>query len=108
MERRAACLDRILTPVGDCPTPAVPRRLVRLRADEAARARELLEGHGDVLKVGQVEEAPTFRVTLPDGAADGGGIARTLVGEGLTLKTLREEEVNLEHVFLAITKGVTN
>ena len=49
-----------------------------------------------------------LRVSLKDGVHDGSSLARTLITEGYTLKMLKEEEVNLEDVFLAITKGVTN
>ena len=35
-------------------------------------------------------------------------IAETLVQQGYRLKMLREEEVNLEDVFMGITKGITN
>jgi ABC-2 type transport system ATP-binding protein len=72
------------------------------------RARDLLDVHADVLKVELNDATQVLRVTLKDGVADGGGIAATLVGGGLKLKMLKEEEVNLEHVFMSITKGITN
>ena len=31
-----------------------------------------------------------------------------LLKNGLQLKMFKEEEINLEHVFLEITKGITN
>ena len=39
---------------------------------------------------------------------DGSFIAESLVQKGFRLKMLREEEVNLEDVFMGITKGITN
>ena len=66
------------------------------------------EVHEDVLKVELNDETEILRVTLRDGAQDGGSLARTLITEGFTLKMLKEEEVNLEHVFMGITKGITN
>src|SRR5688500_16463942 len=81
---------------------------VAVGPDEAPRARDLLEAHADVLKVELNDETQVLRLTLKDGVADGSVIARTLISEGFTLKMLREEEVNLEHVFMAITKGITN
>ena len=72
------------------------------------RARDLLEVHADVLKVEVNDETQVLRVTLKDGVADGAALAETLVGGGLRLKMLKEEEVNLEHVFMGITKGITN
>ena len=47
-------------------------------------------------------------VTLNDGVPDGSVIAETLVKNGFRLKLLREEEIDLEDVFMAITKGITN
>lgn len=35
----ARILDRLLTPLGDCLTPAVARKLVQLRAEPADQAR---------------------------------------------------------------------
>ena len=64
--------------------------------------------HPDVLKVEIADETQVIRVTLKDGVHDGSAIARSLVSEGFTLKMLKEEEVNLEHVFMGITKGITN
>src|SRR4051812_6490967 len=75
---------------------------------ELLRARDHLECHPDVLKVEVADETQVIRVTLKDGVLDGGAIARTLVSDGFTLKMLKEEEVNLEHVFMGITKGITN
>jgi ABC-2 type transport system ATP-binding protein len=46
-------------------------------------------------------------VTLRDGISDGSFIAETLVRQGFRLKMLREEAVNLEDVFMGITKGIT-
>jgi ABC-2 type transport system ATP-binding protein len=76
--------------------------------DETPRAILLLEMHPDVHKVEPNEETDVLRVTLKDGVADGGSIARAVIGEGLTLRMLKEEEVNLEDVFMSITKGITN
>src|SRR5438552_13769633 len=69
---------------------------VAVGEDETPRAVLLLEMHPDVLKVEPNEETDVLRVTLKDGVIDGGSIARTVVSEGLKLKMLKEEEVNLE------------
>jgi ABC-2 type transport system ATP-binding protein len=47
-------------------------------------------------------------VTLNDDVHDGSFIADILVKHGFRLKMLREEEIDLEDVFMAITKGITN
>src|SRR3954469_1791932 len=75
---------------------------------ETIRARNLLEIHPDVQKVELDEETEVLRVTLNDGVPDGSALAKLLITEGFTLKMLKEEEVNLEHVFMGITKGITN
>jgi ABC-2 type transport system ATP-binding protein len=71
-------------------------------------AREQLQGHADILKVEYNEADDTLRVTLNDGAHDGSFIADALVKNGFKLKMLKEEEIDLEDVFMGITKGITN
>jgi ABC-2 type transport system ATP-binding protein len=70
-------------------------------------AKVQLEGLQDVLKV-ELKDDETMRITLNDGVQDGSVIAETLVKNGFRLKMLREEEIDLEDVFMAITKGITN
>ncbi len=70
-------------------------------------AKEQLEGQSEVLKV-ELKDDDVMRVTLNDGIHDGSFIADTLVKSGFRLKMLREEEIDLEDVFMAITKGITN
>jgi ABC-2 type transport system ATP-binding protein len=82
--------------------------LVAVERGAAGRARDHLEAHDDVLKVELSDETQVLRVTLKDGIVDGGSLARSLVGGGFSLKMLKEEEVNLESVFMRITKGITN
>jgi len=70
-------------------------------------AKDQLEGHKDVLKV-EPRDDESLRVTLNDEVHDGSFIAELLVKNGFRLKMLREEEIDLEDVFMAITKGITN
>jgi ABC-2 type transport system ATP-binding protein len=70
-------------------------------------AQERLQGHKDVLKV-EAKDGEMLRVTLNDEVHDGSFIADLLVHNGFKLKMLREEEIDLEDVFMAITKGITN
>ena len=49
-----------------------------------------------------------LQVTLDDGVHDGSFIAELLVKNGFRLKMLKEEEIDLEDVFMGITKGITN
>jgi ABC-2 type transport system ATP-binding protein len=70
-------------------------------------AKAHLEGLQEVLKV-EPKEDGMLRVTLNDDIHDGSFIADTLVKNGFRLRMLREEEIDLEDVFMAITKGITN
>jgi hypothetical protein len=47
-------------------------------------------------------------VTLKDGVLDGSFIADVIVQSGLRLTLLKQEDPNLEDVFMGITKGITN
>ncbi len=71
-------------------------------------AADLLEAHVDVLKVERREDEDCLKVTLADGIRDGSFIADLLLEKGFRLKMLKEEEIDLEDVFMGITKGITN
>jgi ABC-2 type transport system ATP-binding protein len=71
-------------------------------------AKDHLEGHIDVLSVEDKPDQGYLRVTLNDGVTDGSFIAEVLMKNGLRLKMLKEEEIDLEDVFMGITKGITN
>jgi ABC-2 type transport system ATP-binding protein len=92
---------------------------VKVDPEQLEKAENLLGKHTDVelverKKPEEFEEirksdADEFlRVTLKDGVTDGSFIAATLVQNGGKLKMLREEEIDLEDVFMGITKGMTN
>jgi ABC-2 type transport system ATP-binding protein len=71
-------------------------------------AREHLEGHIDVLKVEDVPGQDCLRVTLNDNIHDASFLVDVLLKNGLRLKTFKEEEIDLERVFMDLTKGITN
>jgi ABC-2 type transport system ATP-binding protein len=75
--------------------------------DMTHAAKDQLEGNKDVLKV-EMKDDDSLRITLNDDVHDGSFIAEVLVKNGFRLKMLREEEIDLEDVFMAITKGITN
>ena len=60
------------------------------------------------LSVEVKEDEDYMVVTLRDGLHDGSFIADELVQGGFRLKMLKEEEIDLEDVFMGITKGITN
>ena len=47
-------------------------------------------------------------VRLKDGLEDGSFLPERLVQAGFRLKTFKEKEINLEDVFMGITKGITS
>src|SRR4051794_34266648 len=70
-------------------------------------AKDHLAGRAEVLEV-TANEDETLRVTLNDGYHDGSFIAEELIKNGFRVKMLKEEEIDLEDVFMGITKGITN
>jgi ABC-2 type transport system ATP-binding protein len=72
------------------------------------KAKGNLQNHVDILSVEHNEKEDTLRVTLNDAAPDGSFIAEVLLKNGYKLKMLKEEEIDLEDVFMGITKGITN
>ncbi len=71
--------------------------------DSAAR---LLQDHKIVDQVNDNEKY--LRVTLTDGQRDYSELATILVNAGHRLTLFREEELNLETAFMALTKGITS
>ena len=71
-------------------------------------ARGHRERHPDVQEIEYKEQDDVLKVTLKDGVKDGSFIADLLVKSNLRLKMLKEEEIDLEDVFMGITKGITN
>jgi ABC-2 type transport system ATP-binding protein len=77
----------------------------RERNEDAAKKIETLTG---VEKVDVDTTNGFVKVTLDDNQADGSFIVEGLISEGFKIKSFKEEEVDLEDVFLGITKGITN
>jgi ABC-2 type transport system ATP-binding protein len=75
-------------------------------AGDSNAAARLLEGHDLVDRVDAGDKYLT--VTLADGHQDYSELATLLVSAGHKLTLLREEELNLETAFMALTKGITS
>jgi ABC-2 type transport system ATP-binding protein len=75
-------------------------------AGELDRASALLAGHPGVEKVEPRDSL--LYVTLKDGVTDYSDLPTLLVSNGLKLTLFREEELNLETAFMALTKGITS
>jgi ABC-2 type transport system ATP-binding protein len=71
-------------------------------------AKEQLQKHSDIATIELKEDEETMVVTLNEEVNDGSFIADLLVKNGFRLKMLKEEEIDLEDVFMGITKGITN
>jgi ABC-2 type transport system ATP-binding protein len=71
-------------------------------------AKGLIERHSSVEGIEHKEVDDCLIVTLRDGISDGSFIPEILVRNGFRLKMLKEEEIDLEDVFMGITKGITN
>src|SRR5688572_170888 len=72
-------------------------------------AKDHLQGHPEIASVEHKQtDEDVLVVTLNDGSQDGSFIAEVLVKNGFRLKMLQEEEIDLEDVFMGITKGITN
>ncbi|MGE0536085.1 MAG: ABC transporter ATP-binding protein [Pirellulales bacterium] len=77
---------------------------VAVRENQGA-AQKLLESQSIVATV--VPEDGRLRVTLHDGIDDYSELPTRLIEAGYRLTLFREEELNLESAFMALTKGIT-
>ncbi len=75
-------------------------------AGDRNAAAKLLESHALVERVDLGEKHLT--VTLVNGHADYSELAKLLVDAGHKLTLLKEDELNLETAFMALTKGITS
>jgi len=75
------------------------------RNEEAAKR---IESFSEVGKVETLPAAASLRVTLKDGHSDGSFIPERLIAERFKLRSFQEEEIDIEDVFMGITKGITN
>jgi ABC-2 type transport system ATP-binding protein len=77
---------------------------VSVAGDQDAAAR-VLEGHTSVEKIDRRDSV--LMVTLKPGVEDYSDLATLLIQSGHKLKLFREDELNLETAFMALTKGIT-
>jgi ABC-2 type transport system ATP-binding protein len=75
-------------------------------AGDLDRASGLLAAHPGVDKVEKRDGL--LYATLKDGVSDYSDLPTLLVSNGLKLTLFREEELNLETAFMALTKGITS
>jgi ABC-2 type transport system ATP-binding protein len=75
-------------------------------AGNSEGAARLLEDHPAVASVTAANGK--LEVTLGDGVEDYSELPTLLVQAGYRLNLFREEELNLETAFMALTKGITS
>ncbi|MDP6892472.1 MAG: ABC transporter ATP-binding protein [Verrucomicrobiota bacterium] len=76
-------------------------------AENIEKAVELLRERTEVSDVEMQEDESRIRVELVDPEANASIIASIIVNSGLELTALESEEMNLEDVFLQVTRGET-
>jgi ABC-2 type transport system ATP-binding protein len=81
---------------------------VSVGADRNEAAAKRIESFAEVESVKASANGETLDVKLRDGHEDGSFLPERLIAEGYRLKAFKEKEVNLENVFMEITKGITN
>jgi ABC-2 type transport system ATP-binding protein len=74
-------------------------------ADDMARAAKELEGHASVESV--IPREKHLLVTLKPAITDYSELATMLIQNGHKLTLFKEDEINLETAFMALTKGIT-
>jgi len=83
--------------------------IVSVGKEQNELAAKKIETYSEVESPVEIEpEAASLKVTLKDGQEDGSFIAERLIHEGFKLKSFQEEQIDLEDVFMGITKGITN
>jgi len=75
--------------------------------ENTARALELLRERNEVAEAELEESGDRIRVELADSQENASVIASIIVNGGLQLTALEPEEMNLEDVFLQVTRGET-
>lgn len=75
-------------------------------AGDLAAAAKLLDGHASVERVDLQEKV--IIATLADGVTDYSELPTLLIQAGHKLTLFKEDELNLETAFMALTKGITS
>jgi ABC-2 type transport system ATP-binding protein len=82
--------------------------LLSVGAEQNEQAVKTLNGFPEVSEVHVLDQGKTVKVVLRDGTEDGSFLPERLIQAGYKLKMFKEEEIDLEDVFMGITKGITN
>jgi ABC-2 type transport system ATP-binding protein len=82
--------------------------LVSVGKEQNELAAKRLEAYPEVESVEPVDGWQSVKLALREGQGDGSFIPERLIAEGFKLRSFKEEEIDLEDVFMGITKGITN
>jgi ABC-2 type transport system ATP-binding protein len=82
--------------------------LVSVGKDQNEFAAKKLETYPEIGTVELPNGGESVKLTLKEGQSDGSFIPERLIKEGFKIRSFKEEEINLEDVFMRITKGITN
>jgi ABC-2 type transport system ATP-binding protein len=82
--------------------------MVSVGKDANEAAMKKLQTYSEFESVELTPDGDSIKITMKDENLDGSFIPERLISEGFKLKAFKEEEINLEDVFMRITKGITN
>src|SRR5262249_19288495 len=80
---------------------------IKVFGDKPDGAARVLEGHPSVEKV-DVRSDQIIITTLKPDVTEYSDLCSLLVGSGFKLSLFKEDELNLETAFMALTKGITS
>ncbi len=76
--------------------------------DRNEEGAKVLSGFPEIEGVDLIEQGKVIKIALRNGSDDGTFVPERLIQSGFKLKMFKEEEIDLEDVFMGITKGITN
>jgi len=82
--------------------------LIAVGDNNNEEAAKKIESFSETEAAEVIQNGAMVKVTLKEGSEDGSIIPERLIQMGFKLKMFKEEEINLEDVFMRITKGITN
>src|SRR5215211_7726057 len=82
--------------------------LLSVGPDQNEEAAKAVSGYPEVESVDLLEDGKVVKVALRNGSEDGSFLPERLIQRGYKIRMFKEEEIDLEDVFMGITKGITN
>jgi ABC-2 type transport system ATP-binding protein len=82
--------------------------LLSVGPDQNEEAAKAVSGYPEVESGDLLEDGKIVKVALRNGSEDGSFLPERLIQRGYKLRMFKEEEIDLEDVFMGITKGITN